>query len=78
MRIPHSRICSYRREKRPKSGTIFDRGNLRRLLVALAFNVEKLFRRASRCIHFLAELEPQNWIVNAVNDKDGRHDFLQI
>lgn len=46
--------------------------------MALAIDLEKLFRSTRGIVDLLAELEWQDWILSAVNDEDGRGNFFQI
>lgn len=52
--------------------------NFRRTFMAGAFNRKELFRLTRGTVNVLAELERQNWIFGAVNDKNGRGDSLQL
>jgi hypothetical protein len=44
--------------------------------MAVTVDLKEVFGRRSCAIHFLAELKRNNGILTAVNDQNGRVDFL--
>ena len=46
--------------------------------MAIAIDLEKVFRSAGRIVDLLAELEGHDWVLGAVNDEDGCGDLFQI
>jgi hypothetical protein len=54
------------------------RRNKSGFFVAIAIDLEKVFRRARCGVDLLAELERQDWVVCTVSDENGCGDFFQI
>ena len=65
------------REEGLESGSVLDGRNKGGFFVAIALDLEKIFRRAGGVVDFSAKLEGQDWVLGAMDDEDGCGDLLQ-
>jgi hypothetical protein len=78
MTLQNSAGMSQRGEEVLEGRPVLSRRNQGRFFMAIAVDLEKVFRRAGCVVDFLPELEGQDWVLGAVDDEDGRGDFFQI
>ena len=66
------------REEVSEGGAVLDGRDEGGFFMAIAVDLEKVFRSASGVVDLLAELKGQDWVLGAVDDEDGCGDLFQI